>query len=219
MDRQRTEARVAQATADLENARSKAAANYQSSVAAFGSAADSVNRESTAWAAYYQKISEGARGGPPAPLLSSVLKSAPPDAAPSNPPAPAAPSRAPSITLLPLARYTGAWTYSDIGGQFHGNAPEFVDLVVHADGNKMSGTFFGRFKLPAGSKDDPLVRFDFEGEQQPSATQSFKLVTSDNLAGSVDLIPGTAFNLLEVTFTTDAKPGKIHQGDLLLVKK
>jgi hypothetical protein len=35
----------------------------------------------------------------------------------------------------------------------------------------------------------------------------------------LELIPGPAFNLLEVNFNTGDKPGMIRQGNFLLIKK
>ncbi len=122
------------------------------------------------------------------------------------------------ITPLPLSRYTGAWTFPD-GGLSHGPQPQFLDLVVHEENGHASGTLFARFKVPAGSKDDPVLRFDFTGEFRNSRNQVFALETSDGAKGTIELIPGPAFNLLEVNFLTDAKPGKIRQGNVVLVKK
>ena len=73
--------------------------------------------------------------------------------------------------------------------------------------------------LPQGSIGDPTVRFDFEGAFQSTRNQSFALVTSNGAKGSVELIPGPAFNLLEVSFTTEDKPGTVRQGNFLLIKK
>ena len=76
-----------------------------------------------------------------------------------------------------------------------------------------------RFKLPAAGVTDPIVRFDFSGNLQPQRTQSFDLVSSDGAKGTIELIPGPAFNLLEINFKMDAKPGKIASGDFVLLKK
>ena len=54
---------------------------------------------------------------------------------------------------------------------------------------------------------------------QPSRNQTFNLTTSDGTKGTIDLIPGPAFNLLEVNFQTELKPGKIRAADLVLIKK
>jgi hypothetical protein len=118
-----------------------------------------------------------------------------------------------------LARYIGAWTFPTAGGQFHGAQPEFIDLVVHEENGRVTGTLYGRFKLPSGTSVDPLVRFDFEGQLQATPTQTFALLTSDGAKGTVDLIPGPAFNLLEVNFQTDPKPNKLRLGNFILLKK
>ncbi len=213
-DRQKAEDKATQTVTVMEQDRSNAAQQYQNVLASIGASADSVDRETAAWAAYYQKLAEGARAvapsaAPPAaaPVLSSTL----------NPTAP--PLRTAPITPLPLARYTGAWNYSTAGGMFHGAEPEFVDLTVRAENGKATGTFYARFKLPPGSTGDPLVRFDFSGDLRPTRIQTFPLETSDGAKGSVELIPGNAFNLLEVNFEMEIRPGKLHLGDVLLVKK
>jgi hypothetical protein len=46
-----------------------------------------------------------------------------------------------------------------------------------------------------------------------------QLLTADGAKGTIDLIPGGAFNLLEINFHTDAKAGKIQQGNMVLLKK
>jgi hypothetical protein len=102
---------------------------------------------------------------------------------------------------------------------FHGAQPEFVDLVVHEQNGHADGTLFARFKLPPGSTADALVRFDFQGDFGATATQRFALVTSDQAHGTIELIPGPAFNLLEVNFQTDPQANKIRIGNFILVKK
>jgi hypothetical protein len=44
-------------------------------------------------------------------------------------------------------------------------------------------------------------------------------MTNDGAAGTIELNPGVAFNELEVNFATDIKPGKVHQGDMILLKQ
>lgn len=165
------------------------------------------NREAAAWSQYYSLLANGPAGTP-----SSATA-----AAPATQAAPAAPR--PSITPVPLIRYTGAWKYPVSDGQYHGLQPESIDLVVNERNGQADGTFVGRFKLPPGDTDDPLLRFDISGEFKNARTQEFSLITSDGTRGIIQLIPGPAFNLLEVNFLTDPKPGKIRQGNMLLVKK
>jgi hypothetical protein len=220
VDRQKTEERATLAMNLMEQRRTNAIEQYQAVVTAITASADAVDREAAAWPAYYQKLAEAARTplAPAAPVLSSTLNTANP-ANPAPPAAaPAAPPAAP-ITPLPLARYTGAWTYSTVEGMFHGAEPEFAELVVHEQNGRATGTFYARFKLPSGSTGDPQVRFEFSGSFRATRNQTFPLETSDGSKGTIDLIPGNAFNLLEVNFEMPIKPGRIHLGDLLLVKK
>ena len=53
------------------------------------------------------------------------------------------------------------------------------------------------------ARNDPTVRFAFEGDIAATPTQKFTLMTSDGTPGTIELIPGPAFNLLEVNFQTD----------------
>jgi hypothetical protein len=168
-------------------------------------------REAETWAEYYRKLGEGAQGT--AAPITQVPAGVPPATLANPAPAP------PTVTPVPLARYVGAWTYPQTNGMFHGAQPEFIDVVVHEESGHITGTAFGRFKLPAGSTGDPVLRFDFAGDLQPTRNQVFNLVTSDGTKGTIELIPGPAFNLLEVNFQAEPKPGKIKQADVVLVKK
>lgn len=169
-----------------------------------------IGREGDAWAEYYRKIGEGAQGV--ATPITAIPAGVPP-AVLNNPiPAP------PTITPVPLSRYVGAWTYP-AKGLYHGAEPEFIDVLVHEENGHVKGTAFARFKLPAGNTGDPVLRFDFFGDFQAKRNQVFDLVTTDGAKGTIELIPGSAFNLLEVNFQTEAKPGKIRQADIVLVKK
>jgi len=202
---------VKSANASVAGSQMKAVDRYHAIEQDMRQAGGSSGAESVAWAEYYVSLASGARGA----------SAAPPAAAPVTAPtavAPAPPSVAP-VAPLPLVRYTGAWTYPATGGLFHGSEPEFADLVVHENNGKADGTLFARFKLPPGSSGDPVLRFDFSGEFHNTRNQVFVLETSDGAHGTIQLIPGPAFNLLEVNFQTDPRPGKVHQGNFVLVKK
>ncbi len=167
--------------------------------------------EGAAWAEYYRKVGEGAQGA--ATPITEGQPGAPP-AVLNNPiPAP------PTVTALPLARYVGAWTYPAENGMYHGTQPESFDVVVKEENGLATGTAFARFKLPPGSTGDPTLRFDFKGEFQTTRRQVFNLLTAEGTIGTIELIPGPAFNLLEVNFQTEAKAGKVRQADVVLVKK
>jgi len=218
-DRQTAIAAATRATEAAEQARMKVTDHYQSLATALQQASQETVRQGSAWADYYRTLSDGARGVQPAGAapVTGVVTGGVTGVRPANP-APAAPSGR-SATLVPLSRYVGAWTYPVRNTLFHGAEPEFVDLVVHEENGQVTGTLYARFKLPSGSSGDPILRFDFTGSFQNGRSQSFSLETSDGAKGTVDLIPGPAVNLIEVNFSTEARPGKIRQGNFLLVKK
>jgi len=195
----------------MEQARTKALEQSQAMLEGLKDAMADTDREAAAWSEYYRKIGEGAQGT--ATPITQVPAGVPP-AVLNNPiPAP------PTVTPVPLTRYVGAWTFPQANGLFHGAQPEFMDVLVHEENGRATGSAFGRFKLPPGSNGDPVLRFDFSGDFQPTRRQVFDLVTADGTKGTIELIPGPAFNLLEVNFQTEPKPGKIRQADLVLVKK
>jgi hypothetical protein len=200
LDRQRTVGKAKAASEAAEMARIKVLSQERDLVAGLKQSAADTDRQTTAWVEYFKTLSEEVRGISPSSTSTA------------NP----APAR--SAVSLPLLRYIGAWTFPP-NGLFHGPQPEFMDLVVHEENGHATGTLFARFKVPPGSKDDPLVRFDLTGEFKGARTQEFNLETSDGAKGTLQLIPGPAFNLLEINFQTDPKPGKIHEGNAVLVKK
>jgi hypothetical protein len=148
----------------------------------------------------------------------------PPPAAPETPavsstaaPDPPVTPR-PSITPVPLIRYTGTWILPLTKPIFHGPEPEVLELVVNEESGRASGTLTARFKLPPGAS-DPNVSFSFTGEFHNTRNQVFELHSSDGSGGRIELIPGPAFNLLEINFLVEAGPGKIRQANAILIKK
>jgi hypothetical protein len=211
-DRQQAEEKASKAALAAEQARGKALDQYPILALALTQSADLMNQEATAWAAYYPALAEGSRV--PAPPPAAPVSDAPapvPSAPVSNP-------RPPSITPVPLTRYVGVWAYYP-GDAFHGPEPESVELTVHEENGHATGTFSARFKLPPGGTGDAVVRFDLSGDFRATRNQTFQLKTGDGATGTVELIPGGPFNVLEVTFETDAKAGKINQGNMQLVKQ
>ena len=118
-----------------------------------------------------------------------------------------------------MTRYLGSWIFPAVGGLYHGPQPQSVEMEVHEENGRYNGTLFARFKLPPGVAGDPLVKFSFEGPFENSRTQKFVVTTSNGARGLIELIPGPAFNLLEVNFSTYDKPGMVRAGNFLLVKK
>jgi hypothetical protein len=213
-ERQKAAVSAPDTTVAEERARSGALAAYRELIAGLRQTADETGRETAAWARYYQNLAEGAQALPPPDPAPTPPQLAPPK---DDAPVPRAPK--PSITPVSLLRYTGEWVFPSSNGLFHGGQPEFVTLVVHEDNGHATGTLSARFKVPAGSGVDPELRFDFAGDFKNVRTQTFGLETADGAKGAIDLIPGPAFNLLEVNFQTEMKPGKVRLGNFLLVKK
>lgn len=202
--RQKTMAATAEAGAALEEARAKTVEAFGNQASQLAQTVAQIEKERAAWVDYYEKLTQTIQI---ASVVPTRLNSAP-DATRTEP-----------VPSVPLARYVGAWTLPNVNGIFHGARPEFVDLVVHEQNGHVDGTLFGRFSLPAGTAGDPLVRFDFAGDFGATANQRFPLVSSDGMHGTVELIPGPAFNLLEVNFLIDPQSNKIRSGNFILVKK
>jgi len=202
---------VTASTAVIAQARSKSAEQSRAMLEGLKDAIADNTREGEAWVEYYRKLGEGAQGT--ATPITVVPPGVPPATLTNPAPAPR------TVTPVPLARYVGEWTFPATNGLFHGPQPESIEVVVNEDNGHATGTLSARFKLPPGSTGDPTLRFDFSGDFQPTRNQSFDLLTSDGAKGTVELIPASAFNLLEVNFRTELKEGKIRQSDVVLVKK
>lgn len=160
---------------------------------------------------------QAAAAPPPLPAPPPPPEPVKPDAA-TSPPSPPAP-RSSGITPVPLVRYIGEWTLPQIKPLFHGPQPESMDLIVTEENGHASGTLIARFKLPAGSTNDPAVRFSFSGDFRNARNQVFEAQASDGSKGRLELIPGSAFNLLEINFLLETQPGKISQANVVLIKK
>jgi hypothetical protein len=199
---------VAQTVSSAEQARLQVVDLYQKLAASLKQSAQLTEQSGTAWAGYYRSLSDAARSAA-VPVTSSVPE--------PNSPVPVAVAR--NIPPVPLSRYVGAWTYPTVGAHFHGAEPISAELVMHEENGRGGGTLSARFKLAPGNAGDSVVRLDFAGAFQGARTQRFAVTTSNGAKGTLELIPGPAFNLLEVNFTTDEKPGTISQANFLLVKK
>jgi len=205
---------------DMDAAREDLLRAYQGVAGTRGQVAEQMRKSGVAWDTYYKALSN-----PPATVTSNVIAPPKPVAAAkpaasaaSPPPDSDAVVRPPTITPLPLLRYTGAWTFAS-GGIFHGTQPDSVDLTVREANGHITGVFFARFKIAAGSAVEPVVQFGFEGDLTSNRNQTFNLRTGDGLTGTIELIPGPAFNLLEVNFQTEIRPNRVRSGNFLLVKK
>jgi hypothetical protein len=223
-DSQTSKETVAQTSRAAEDARAEVSEEYQKLAVSFQASEQLAGKSAAAWAGYYRALSDAARGaGTPVTSSGPALPSAggPPAAvepAAANPAAAPAPAARP-VTPVPLMRYVGAWTYPTMGAVYHGLQPEAAGLVVREENGQASGTLTVRFRLPAGSTGNPAVRLDFAGAFGNSMTQKFAATTSTGAAGTLELTPGPAFNLLEVSFSTSDAPGMIRQGNFLLIKQ
>ncbi len=203
-EREKAAAAATTSSAFLERTRSSALDAVHAMIDGWKDQAEQTDRESAAWGEYYALLEkEGASA--PAPVT-------PPAATVETPAEPAA-------TPLALARYIGAWTYPPVNGLYHGLEPEFADLNVQDNGGHASGTFSARFKLGPAATEDPVLTFNFTGEFEDKRIQDLTIQMSDGSKGRLELIPGPAFNLLEINFQIDARPGRIRQGNMVLIKK
>lgn len=199
-ERKAATAKATAATGVIEASVKAANVQFAQCNTAIGQAANILDQETSAWAEYYTQLAKAAT-------------------APAPPPTPVGVPQPQVTTGVPLIRYTGTWSFPDTNGIFSGVKPEFVDLAVHEENGQLKGAFYGRFTIPAGAKTDPVLRFDFSGPLSSARVQTLSLETSDGVKGSIDLIPGSAFNLLEINFHLEPKPGKLQQGDMVLLKK
>ncbi len=211
-DAQKARETLAQTASGSEQARLQIADLYQKLAASLQQSAQLSEQSGKAWAAYYRSLSDAARSAA-VPVTSSVPEPNAPAAV--VPPAVIARNTPP----LPLSRYVGAWTYPTVGAHFHGTEPLSAELVVREENGHAGGTLSARFKLPAGNTGKADVQFDFAGTFQSSHEQTFTVTTKSGAKGTLQLIPGPAFNLLEVNFSTDEEPGAVRQANFLLVKK
>lgn len=136
-------------------------------------------------------------------------------------PAPVAPvARAASGAVqppVPLARYTGSWGFAQGISTYSGSQPTMFDVIVKIDAGQVQGMLSAAFTVARSL--DPTVKFAFNGPLQATRNQVFSLKMSDGSMGTVELIPGPAFNLLEVKFNLDAAPRRITTSDVTLLKK
>ncbi len=207
--RQKTVAATSAAAAELEQAHAKTAAAFAGLASQFSQTVAQMEMEGAAWADYYDKLAQAihtptAPPPPPVDTTTSVSTAAP---------------RNTSVSPVPLVRYLGEWTYPKVKGIFHGEQPDSVELEVHENDGHAGGTLEAKFKPSPGGAKDPSIRFAFDGDIAATPTQKFTLMTSDGMQGTIELIPGPAFNLLEVNFHTDLQANKIRAGNFILLKK
>ncbi|HLX45936.1 MAG TPA: hypothetical protein VKR43_20975 [Bryobacteraceae bacterium] len=116
------------------------------------------------------------------------------------------------------SRFAGGWSYPLTNGLYHGSQPEVVEIAIQETNGRLSGTAYARLR---SSTNEPVrtLRFQFTGDVRPGRTQAFSLETVDGTKGTVELIPGTSPNLLEINFRTTPEGGNGQSGNMILVKK
>ena len=72
-------------------------------------------------------------------------------------------------------------------------------------------------QVPPGGTIESSVRINFEGPFQNTRNQSFAMTGANGAKGTIELIPGSVFNMLEVNYRFEGAPPR--QGDFLVVKK
>jgi len=171
---------------------------YQALVAEAGrrtQLAEHVKREAADWAQYYKDLGEGSNrtstsSAAPAPSPAKIIR--------------------PNSGQMQIARFTGEWIFPN-KGLFYGPQPEMVELVVEENGGRITGKLTAKFLMPMAT-----LTFDFQGPVQQAKTLTFPMQAADGASGSIELIQGSAYNLLEVNFTSTAQPGS---GNFVLVKR
>ena len=204
-----------QTNESADRARNGAADQIKAITASFEQSGEDALQLTEAWPAYYRALATGARGlggGDALPAPSIRPSSSAPSATPS---APAASGRLNSA--VPISRYTGSWSFLPGVSTYHGLPPVSFDVFVREEGGQIFGTVNARFIVSGNA--DPAVRFDFSGPLKAARYQAFPLQTSEGGIGTVELIPGNAFNLLEVNYTMNGAPAKVRESDVILVKR
>jgi hypothetical protein len=218
--RRKLEAGLAEATNTAEVARDNVRQKYGSIASGFDQEAQQVARQQIAWTEYYRLLNPTARRSVTQNTTSSVASASGRINAPRvNDPAPGAATPSPSVTPVPLARYTGEWQYSRAVRVFQGLEPETAELMVHEQNGQVDGSLNVRFKAGPSVPTDRDVHFNFAGSLQTTRNQVFLIQNTTGDKGAIELIPGTAFNLLQVKFGLDERPGKISSADFVLLKK
>lgn len=211
--------KVTEFTEDADALRAGVAQSLTIAAAGRARLAEAYRKEGAQWAAYYRDLIDGALARPAAtatPTTSAATGPAAPAPTPSAPAKPAPVQR--TAGQFPLARYTGEWMFPN-RGLYYGAQPESIELIVNEKDGRLSGTFSGRFILSPGNASDPVLRFTFDGPIQNGRSQTLAVKTESGATGTLELIPGSAFNLLEVTFETGPSINKIRSGNFVLLKR
>lgn len=201
---------VTESTEDAEILRASVAQALRNASSTREQVAAHIRTEATAWTTYYRDLAEGA--------ASTARLSGPATPNQAAPAKPALVQRPSPAGQTPLSRYIGSWAYPARNGIFLGAEPQTVELLVREDNGTLTGTLVAKF-VPSGAATDPNLRFDFTGLIQQTRKQVYPLMTPEGLAGTIELIPGSAINLLEVNLQTETTGNKVHSANFVLLKR
>lgn len=194
---QRAAAGMTTTAVELTEVREELLRGFKDIAATRAQAADRMRKSGAAWETYYQALAN-----PPSTVVTQNAEVV----------------RPATIAPLPLIRYTGEWQFP-ANGTYFGTRPESVEVTVSEDNGRVTGTLNARFALPAGTSAIPVVQITFSGPLTQNRTQTFDARTSDGVTGTLELIPGPAFNLLEVNFQLALLPNRVRHGNFLVLKK
>ncbi len=211
---------VIESTEDADALRAGAAQSLAISNTGRARLAEQLRKESELWGGYYRELIDGALARPPStPSSGAPSSAATTPVSPAVPATQAKPQPVPRTAgQFPLARYTGEWMFP-ARGLYYGPQPESISLVVNENNGRLSGTMSARFILSPGNANDPVLKFTFDGPIEQGRSQKLSLKTEAGSTGTIELIPGSAYNLLEVTFETEPGINKIRSGNFVLLKQ
>ncbi len=201
---------VVESTEEAEILRTTVAQALRNASSTREQVAAHIRNEAGAWTTYYRDLTEGAAS------TARVSSSGAPN--PAAPAKPALVQRPSPAGQTPLSRYVGSWAYPARNGIFLGAEPQTVELLVREDNGKLTGTLVAKF-VPSATVTDPNLRFDFTGLIQQTRKQVYPLMTPEGVAGTIELIPGAAINLLEVNLQTEANGNKVRSANFVLLKR
>jgi hypothetical protein len=226
-DQRKSADAMAEALAVVKQGQANIVTRYGDSVSNLEQDTERTAAQQLAWTEYYRLLNQASRiisgRETPSSLSATSIRPANPRTAGQPDRAPAVSNRltplVPSITPLPLSRYAGDWRYSTAVRTFKGLEPETANLSVVPQDGQFSGHLSVRFKASPDAPSDRTVQFQFSGAMQTTRIQKFEFQTADGTKGMLDLVPGTAFNLLEVTFEMEPRSGGVSKGSFVLIKK
>ncbi len=117
-------------------------------------------------------------------------------------------------TLRPPSHGSPASGSFTAKGLFYGRKPDEVELVIRDDNGTLSGALTARYSAPTAN-----LSLQFQAGVQEGRSQTFTVPLANGVSGRIELIPGTAINLLEVNFESPAGSAPVTSANFVLVKR